>query len=133
MIEFNSDGSIKLPSKILKNKAENEQKMKNTRCIKIEKEVLSDKSPKSCVLHITLSEAFPNGDLVERIYSYFQKDAETPSKLVRINDHEWDIELGTSFRRCSECHELIYRFKSHLEDSTIIDKGNCGFEPRVLY
>lgn len=107
--------------------------MKHTKCIKIEKEVISIDAPKKCVLHITLSQAFSDGTIVEKVYSYFQKDAQTPSKLIRKNDHEWDIEIGTTYKRCSECFEIVNRFKAYLEENVIIDKGSCYFEPRTLY
>ena len=133
MVEFNPDGSIKLPSKLVKAKVDMETRMQTTKCIKIEKEVLSDNSPKKCVLHITLSKAFPNGTIVENVYSFFQKDAETPSKLIRRNDYEWDIEIGTSYKRCTECFDIINRFKAYLEDNVLVDKGTCNFESKFFY
>jgi hypothetical protein len=132
MIEFNTDGSIKLPSHLLKNKLENENKMKHTRCMTIQKEVISTNAPKKCVLHITLSEAVTE-NVVERAFSFFERDAETPTKLIKRNEKEYDIEIGTSYKRCSECFELISRFKAYLEDNVIIDKGTCTFESKFFY
>lgn len=130
MVEFNSDGSIKLPSKLMGKKAETDRRMKSTMCVKIEKEVISEKSPKQCILHLTLSDAFTDGTVVEKAFYYFQRDSETPVKLIKKSTRNWDIEIGTSLKRCNDCFEIINRFKSYLEDNVIIDKGTCYFEPK---
>ncbi len=54
MAEFNEDGSVKLPGWIANQKAEKEAKLKTQRCIKIKKQIINDKTPKSCELNIIL-------------------------------------------------------------------------------
>ena len=57
MVEFNPDGSIKLPEQLIRNKEENKAKLKQQRCILMKRDVVSFTAPKKCVLHIILSEA----------------------------------------------------------------------------
>jgi len=128
MIEFNPDGSIKLPDRILKQKKDNEFKMKNGLCATIKKEIISDKSPKKCSLNITLSEKFTNDDFVMNIYSQFMDSSEVPSKLSKIGEREFEVEIGTCFSRCRDCTSLINRFKEFLEGNIIEVKGSCSFE-----
>jgi hypothetical protein len=49
--------------------------------------------------------------------------------LIKINEKEFDIEIGTHFKRCSDCTTLVNRYREFMEDSLIIEKGNCTYEP----
>ena len=128
MIEFNPDGSIKLPDRILKQKKDNEFKMKNGLCATIKKEVISTKSPKKCSLNITLSEKFTNDDFVMNLYSQFMDSSEVPSKLSKIGEREFEVEIGTCFSRCRDCTSLVNKFREFLEGNLIEIKGGCSFE-----
>ena len=124
MVEFNPDGSIKLPTSIAANQERKELKLKKERCVLIKKELV-DFKPKKCVLHIKVSEAFENSDFVSNIFTSFKNQADTPSKLLKINERGFDIEIGTDFRRCSDCNSLIRRFREYLDGNIIVDKGSC--------
>ncbi len=128
MVEFNPDGSLKLPGQILAKKEENEKKMRSQKCIKIRREVINFSAPKKCVLEITLSDAY-NGDhrFINTIYGYFKNRATVPNKLTQINDKEFEIEIGTDFRRCSDCNSLINQFREFLDGNLIEEKGSCTF------
>jgi len=128
MIEFNPDGSLKVPSNITKFNEENKQKLRNQLCIKVKKELVSFTSPKKCVLHITLSEAITDQRFIDTIYNYFKESTQTPTKITKINNKEIDIEIGTHFRRCTECNNLIGRYREFLNGNIIEDKGSCTFE-----
>ncbi len=128
MIEFNSDGSIKLPDSISKFVEQRENKLKKERCVLIKKDVVSFTSPKKCVLNIKLSDAFSDNSFVQTIYDYFQNSSQVPSKLTKINEKEFLIEIGTDFRRCSDCCSLLKKFRDFLDNNIIEDKGNCTFE-----
>ncbi len=128
MIEFNPDGSIKLPENLAKGKAEREQKLKSQRCVLFRKELVSVWPPKKCVLHLKISDAFSDSSFVEKTYGYFRERAEVPSKIIRLNDKEFDIEIGTCFSRCSDCTSLIKRFRDFLDGNVIEDKGSCSYE-----
>ena len=130
MIEFNPDGSIKMPGKMAAHKAKQNNKMLNTNCMRIRKEVISVRPPKSCALHITLSDKITNSMFVDNIYSYFSKNSEVPSKLIKIGPKEFKVEIGTSFRRCQDCSTLISRFREFMHSNIIENDGNCSYSQR---
>ena len=126
--EFNSDGSLKFPERLLRISSENESKMKNQRCILIKRDLIITESPKKCVLHIRLSDAISDNRFVETIYNSFRDRSQVPSKLIKSSDKEFDIEIGTCFRRCSDCSSVISNFRDFLEGNVIENKGNCSYE-----
>ena len=126
MAEFNPDGSIKLPERFSRNK----EKLKSSRCIRIKREIVSFSAPKKCVLHITLSEVILDNRFIETIYSYFKNKASVPNNLKKINENQFDIEIGTDFRRCTDCNSLINEYREFLDGGVIDEKGGCTFEGR---
>jgi len=130
MVEFNPDGSIKIPGSLAANLARKELKLKREKCILIKKEFL-DFKPKKCVLHIKVSEAFENSNFVSAIFHSLQLD--TPVKLVKINEQEYDIEIGTDFKRCSDCNIISRRFREYLEGNMIEEKGSCPKKEKNFY
>lgn len=130
MVEFNPDGSIKLPGAMGRQKEERENLMRRGRCISITKEVVSDRSPKQCALHIKLSDGFMNNGFIERIYGFFKNQSEVPSDIEKVNHKEYKIKIGTSFRRCTECNSLICRLRESFNGRIIEDKGSCSFKER---
>ena len=130
MFEFNPDGSIKLPDSLAKTRQENEQKMKIQHCIELKRELVSSVSPKKCVLHIKISEAFNDNSFVENIHRYFREQASVPSKINKINYREFEIEIGTDFKRCSDCNSLVGRYREFLDGNFIEHKGSCSYESR---
>ena len=130
MVEFNPDGSIKLPELFARKKQENKEKLKQQRCILIKREIVSFTAPKKCVLHITLSDTLSDNRFIETIYKYFKEKASVPNKLVKINEKEFKVEIGTAFRRCTDCNSLINRYREFLNGNLIDDKGSCMFEGR---
>ena len=128
MVEFNPDGSLKLPSSLIRSKQEKEERMKKGNCIVIKKELLSFASPKKCILHIVLSEAIKDNRFIENIYRYFCENSTVLTKLIKKNEKEFDIEIGTDFKRCSDCTQIITRFKEFLNNNIIEEKGSCTYE-----
>ncbi|MBW2974199.1 hypothetical protein KY366_00645 [Candidatus Woesearchaeota archaeon] len=128
MYEFNPDGSIRLPERLEKNIEENREKLKRQRCIRIKRNVVSFTSPKKCILRITLSEALPDSRFIETIYRYFSEKSSVPTKISRTNEKEFEIEIGTDFRRCTDCISLIGRYHEFLEGNIIDEKGSCTFD-----
>ena len=128
MVEFNPDGSIKLPEAVAKIKQEKEYRLKSGKCMLVRKDIVSFTSPKKCMLHLKLSDAITDNRFVETIYKYFISDSEVPSKLIKVNDKEFDIEVGTHFKRCSDCTRLVSRFREFLYGNLIEEKGSCTYE-----
>ena len=130
LIEFNHDGSIKIPEQLARKKQEEKYRLQKGRCILIKRELVNDITPKKCSLHIRLSDIFSDNGFVETIYRYFNENSEVPSKLIKLNDKEFNVEIGTCFSRCRDCNSLVSRFKEHLDGNVIEDKGSCSFEGR---
>jgi hypothetical protein len=128
MIEFNPDGSLKLSSKTVQQKMDNENRMKTARCMLIKKEMVNFSAPKKCVLRIQLSDAIKDSRFVETTYQYFKEKASVPSKIIKLNDKEFEIEIGTDFKRCSDCTSLVNRYRDFLDGNIIEQKGNCTYE-----
>ena len=128
MIQFNEDGSLKLSFETIKKKQANENRLKHSKCIRIKKEMVSFSAPKKCLLHITLSDAIMDNRFIENVHKYFKEQCETPTKIIKINDKEFDVEIGTNFKRCTECSNLISRYRQFLDDNIIEEKGNCTYE-----
>ena len=127
MIKFNSDGSIKLPEKVNAQKEEQISRMKTARCIQIRKEIINHKAPKSCALHITLSDKITDSRFIENIYSEFNNNCEVPSKIFRLSDKEFKVEIGSCFTRCSNCTTLIQKYREFLNANLIEKQGSCTF------
>ena len=85
-------------------------------------------APKKCLLHITLSEAIVDNRFIETTHKYFKEQCTVPTKLIKINEKEFDVEIGTDFKRCSDCSDLIRRYRQFLDDNLIEEKGNCTYE-----
>ena len=130
MVGFNPDGSIKLPEQYTRKKEENKEKLKSQRCIKIRRDILSFTAPKKCILHITLSESLHDNRFIETIYHHFKEKATVPNKLKKINEKKFEVEIGTDFRRCSDCNSLINSYREFLDGNLIEEKGSCQFEGR---
>ncbi|MFA6888536.1 MAG: hypothetical protein WC254_03495 [Candidatus Woesearchaeota archaeon] len=129
-MEFNPDGSIKLPGNLAKQKQENEQRMQCQRCIKVRKEIISSYSPKKCALRITLSDAIKDNRFIQILYDEFKRRSSVPTKLNQNSDKEFDVEVGTDFRRCSDCCSLVNKYREFLDGNVIEEKGSCTFEGR---
>jgi hypothetical protein len=130
MIEFNPDGSIKLPERLTKKKQEESVKLTSQRCIKVKKEMVSFTAPKKCILYITLSDFINDNRFIENIYGFFKQNASVPVKITKKGEKNFEIEVGTDFRRCSDCNSLIGRYREFLDGNLIEEKGSCTFEGR---
>ncbi|MFC1742082.1 hypothetical protein ACFL3V_06100 [Nanoarchaeota archaeon] len=131
MIEFNPDGSIKLPGKLAKHKADQDSKMQHARCMKVRKEIVSTYAPKSCALHITLSDKITDNRFVENIHQEWTRAAEVPSKLNKMSEKEFKVEIGTCFSRCKDCTSLIQRYRSFLYSNIIEQNGSCEYKSKM--
>jgi len=128
MMEFNPDGSIRVPKKVQQAKDAELNKMKSQKCIMVRRDLVSEKPPKKCMLHVRLSEAINDNRFIKNIHGFWEKDAQVPSKITEHNPLEFTIEIGTDFRRCTDCNSLINRYREHLYSNLIDKKGSCSFE-----
>lgn len=131
MYSFNPDGSIKLPDSIAKDRQDKEQRLKTGKCAVIRKEMVNFTAPKKCILHIKLSDAISDGNFILAIHNYFCADSEVPSSVNKLNEKEFNVEIGTHFKRCSDCTKFVNRVREFLDDNVIEEKGNCPTEQRT--
>ena len=127
-MEFNPDGSIKLPEYAVKRIQNEKFRLKSAHCIQIKKEVVDFHAPKKCTLHLKLSDKIQNSDFIRNIHKRFDAYAEVPTKLRKIEEKEFQVDIGTCFRRCSDCTKLVNMLKDHMVGNVIENKGNCTFE-----
>ena len=128
MVEFNKDGSLKLPDSLLRKKQEKEVKLKKGHCMLIRRELISSTPPKKCMLNLKISDAISDNRFVENIYKYFLEKSEVPSQFIKVSEKEFKIEIGTHFKRCSDCNNLINKFREFLDNNVIEEKGACSYE-----
>lgn len=128
MIQFNPDGSIKMPSTMQKDKDDKKKRMESSQCIKITKEVQSFTSPKKCCLHLECGKRYSNTEFVENITKSHSQHVDTPIKLQKESTHSFKIFIGTDFKRCQDCTKLISKFNSFASGNSIVEKGNCPYE-----
>ncbi|MFH0869703.1 MAG: hypothetical protein V1866_01445 [archaeon] len=131
MADFNPDGSLRLPEGVMKRKEENVQKMISQQCMRVRKEITSHSAPKKCILRLTLSKAIADQRFIDTIFNCFKNEAKTPMKLSRTGEQEFEIEIGSDFKRCTECTALIGRYREFLNGKIIEEKGNCTFAGRI--
>ncbi len=130
MIEFNSDGSIKLLGAAEKKKTEETNRFNTQKCIKLRREIVSEYAPKKCVLKIELSRLFDNTKFIANSFNYAKQNSQTPMKFIKINSKEFHVEIGTDFKRCSDCNRYVNNFREFFERNFIEDKGTCTFKGR---
>lgn len=130
MLQFNADGSLKLSQGTIQKKQETADRMKRGRCILVHKEMVNFSAPKKCILRVKLSDNITDNSFMEKLHSYFKAQADVPTKITKLNDKEFDIEIGTNFRRCTDCMNLVNRYRDFLDGNLIEEKGNCTFEGR---
>jgi len=130
MVEFNPDGSLKVPQWMAQAKKDEDKILASPFGMRVVKEVIRYESPKLCNVHLTLSPHVSSAAFVQTITSDFKQHAQTPIKLVQKADKEFTVEVGTSFRRCSECTSLIGRFRENANGNLLLKKGNCPYEQR---
>lgn len=130
MVQFNPDGSIKLPGYLEKQKNENDSKLKSAKCLKIKREIVSGVAPKACALIMKKSDAITDDRFIYNIFFEYSKNAETPMKIFKNDDGTYRIDIGTDFRRCTNCNTLIGKFREFLYGNIIEEKGECSFEGR---
>lgn len=130
MVQFNPDGSIKLTGGSAKKKLAEDNRMNIGKCIKVRKDLVHEWAPKKCVLSITLSNRITDNRFIEGLHEQFKKFAETPSKIKKINEKEFEVEIGTNFKRCSDCTALIGKYREFLDGNLIEDDGTCPRKKR---
>lgn len=132
MLQFNSDGSIKLPEKMANSRSRKQDKMRNERALILRKEIICKTSPKKCKLTLFLSDKIEDSRFVETIFNQVKINFETPVKLFKENRREFYIEIGTAFKRCTECSKLINEYRQFINGNFFEENWGCTFKPREM-
>ncbi len=120
-MEFNPDGSLKIPENM--QKPDPKIKLDTEKCVHVRRDVIYDRSLKKCRLHVTFSKLM--SPVLEKTFS------ETPAKINQITEKEFQVDIGTSFRRCSECNAFVKRLSEKSFGNIIEDKGTCTYQGRT--
>jgi len=129
MIGFNADGSVIIPGAIAESQLKRENRLKKERCVLVKKELV-DFKPKKCVLHFRISDAIKDNAFISSLVNSFNSTVSI--KLVKINEKEFTVEIGSDFKRCSDCTMLLNRFREFLDGNLIEDRGSCSMKERVF-
>ncbi|MFW6231058.1 MAG: hypothetical protein ACOC32_03465 [Nanoarchaeota archaeon] len=120
-MEFNPDGSLKLGAHL--QKKDPKKKLATERCIHVRKDIVYERAPKKCRLQITFSKL-----MQPSLESTFE---ETPIEIRQIDEKEFQIDIGSSFKRCQECNAFVKRLSEKAHGNIIEDKGTCTFKGRT--
>jgi YbbR domain-containing protein len=127
-MEFNPDGSLKLTGSAQARRKTEKEKMNNEKAVLVKRCVINHTAPKKCSIQIILSDAIENSEFVERYYSKYKENTETPTTLRVTSEKEFELEVGSHLRRCQDCNKFIGHFKETFEGNVIDKKGNCTFK-----
>jgi hypothetical protein len=103
--------------------------MQNERCISVRKEVISDRSPKKCAIYLTLSKKVNDARFIETLYGEFSKKTESTTSLRKISEEEYIVEIGTCYRRCTDCCSFVAELKEFI--NMVEERGSCTFERKT--
>ena len=86
-------------------------------------------APKKCMVRLTLSKKVDDNSFIKRTLD--NHNVETPFKLNKLSDKEFTVEVGTNFKRCTDCCLLVRKLRDQVDNNTVMDKGTCTFEDRT--
>jgi uncharacterized protein with PIN domain len=120
-MEFNPDGSLKLPGSM--KKEDPKKKLETERCVHIRKDLIYDRAPKKCRLQVTFSKLMQ--PVLENTFT------ETPAEIKKIDEREYSVDIGSHFKRCQECNAFVKKLSEKAHGNSIEEKGTCTFKGRT--
>ncbi|MFP4656372.1 MAG: hypothetical protein ACLFNK_02230 [Candidatus Woesearchaeota archaeon] len=120
-MEFNPDGSLKLGPGM--KKEDPKRKLETERCIHVRRDIVYERPPKKCRLLVSFSKLMQ--PFLENTF------AETPVEIRRLDTHEFNVDIGSSFKRCNECNKFVTGLSGKVPGNLIEDKGTCTFRGRT--
>ena len=125
-VEFNPDGSIKLPDRLVKKKIDDEKLFQEQPCIKIIKNQISSSTPLHCELKIQASKKLEDHKDIEKIFrratGKFRHNAQLSIK--KINNREYTVSIISGMYRCDWCNNFKEFIKKEL-NVEVINLGSC--------
>lgn len=127
-IEFNPDGSMKLPENIVKKREDDEKIFREEPSIRITRDQISQITPLKCELTIGASDKLKNPERIESFYNYAKSAFEHMAQLSiqKLSDKEYVVTIVSGQFRCSWCEN----FRKHLGkelNAKIINQGSCFY------
>lgn len=125
-VEFNIDGSIKVPSRFAKSEI-SDNLINSKPSILITKKQISMNSPLKCELNIKVSKKIVNPEKIEQLFNIARGKFRHMSQLSiqRKNSQEYIIKIISGQYRCSWCE----KFREYLDNQInvqIINRGSCS-------
>lgn len=125
-IEFNMDGSIKLPESMVKKKENDDKIFQDEPSIRLIINQISSVTPLTCELQIQASDKLENFDKIELIYNQATGKFRHMANLSirKVNDKEYIVTIISGMYRCSWCKD----FRTFIEKEMkvkVINWGSC--------
>jgi hypothetical protein len=125
-MEFNPDGSIKLPEGMAKKKEDDEKIFQNEPCVRVIIDEISTVTPLTCELTIQASDKVNNFDKIEYIFETSKERSmnESGLSIKKITNREYVVKIVSGKDRCSWCEN----FRNGIERSMgvkVINWGSC--------
>lgn len=127
-MQFNPDGSLRLSVQAQAKQDEEATKMQTEKCALVKRCVINHNAPKKCLIQLKLSDQVTDSKFVEMFYSKYKEQTSTPTSLRKLSDKEFELEVGSDFKRCADCNRFIGHFRETLPGRVIDKKGNCTFQ-----
>ncbi|MBW3003106.1 hypothetical protein KY337_00960, partial [Candidatus Woesearchaeota archaeon] len=91
-----------------------------------EREVVSTFAPKKCRLTIKGVDEHA----LENVFFHANRASQTPMKFIKIDRNEFHIEIGSDFKRCSDCNSFVSRLRTALNTSILDKRTTCTMKER---
>ncbi len=129
MVEFNSDGSIKLPGRMTRQQEENDVIFSSRPSFKMLRNQTSTITPLTCELHIEASKHV-NPNIIESVFNQAKNNFRTDAGLsIRKEEGRYIVKIVSGFNRCNWCHHFINSL-SDSADARIIRTDRCDDKTR---
>jgi hypothetical protein len=124
-VEFNPDGSIKLPGKV-KNKVNVESIFRNHPAISVRRRQISTYNPLRCELIIKASDKVTNPSRIESLFNSARGKFKHMSQLSirERNPHEYVVKIVSGSFRCSWCEKFRLYLGKEM-NVKLIQEGTC--------
>jgi len=125
-IEFNPDGSMKLPENLAKKKEDEDRVFQDEPSVRIIRNQISTVTPLTCELVIQASDKLDDFEKIESVFreatGRFRHMADL--SIRKIGDREYTVKIISGMYRCSWC-ENFRRFIEREMKVKVINWGSC--------
>jgi hypothetical protein len=124
--EFNVDGSLKLPDRIIKKREDDEKIFKERPALKIQRNQTSPTTPLTCELIIEASEHIRNPDRILSLFNTATGKFRHLANLsiIKTDERKYLVKIVSGQFRCSWCRNFKVFLSEELV-ARIIDFGSC--------